>query len=690
MQHFRDRDGRTIIDALVERRRYDPDFARRLLDHAVDRGADWPSRRVAVLALENQLLSLAGSALPADQDPAAIHEAAPLLVRLGFAPAAGAPCCDDVLKQGYTTTATGGFFGELIRRLSRLAPVHRALMDTAAAPEAAARFLDVASQECLLTLARGAFGADEVVAEILRRVRVTAAEIDTSEESTQCAEEARTVIDLLPEYEADILARLHGVTRSWWFSAATPMTHNALIAWPVGTSALVIRPPGSSVEFEIKRVGMRGRHALTILYERGGKPLPPSHRLQGAATLSVLQWEAKNCALLSTLYRMIHREAPPLSAVVQLRKVTGVPRTDGTEVPLLDWFDRPEAFGDGFDPMRQALTRSLFAFALERYVINSVPRMHEARTRAFLRAMTPAQCTLTGTSALRLDVAAAWLGSGGAHSYFVAVYGRAPTLLEACLFADTVLMEILDSYRPPAPTTCYAAYVAAAFAENRAAADRAFLAALTTLGRLWGTLLGLRGYTEGESFVPRNVGLRVVWADGQWTVRIIFMDHELTNVIGKSMRHFHPEAALSGMHKDWVHIVGGRLGGLSRAGAVAALVAIYRPDAALAALGRARMIEELRRAYRITLARMRDDPALRARFRDSFVSAFSAWDAVLRLYHASRVGARERARWKGAMRRVMAAHGLDEKLIGEYRRAIHRHRRMLRGAPYLFDADGGP
>jgi hypothetical protein len=32
---------------------------------------------------------------------------------------------------------------------------------------------------CLLTLARGAFDADEVVAEILRRVRVTAAEIDT-------------------------------------------------------------------------------------------------------------------------------------------------------------------------------------------------------------------------------------------------------------------------------------------------------------------------------------------------------------------------------------------------------------------------------------------------------------------------------------------------------------------------------
>jgi hypothetical protein len=250
-------------------------------------------------------------------------------------------------------------------------------------------------------------------------------------------------------------------------------------------------------------------------------------------------------------------------------------------------------------------------------------------------------------------------------------------------------MEILDSYRPPAATDGYAAYVSAAFAENRAAADRAFLAALTSLGRLWGTLLGLRGYTEGESFVPRNVGLRAVWADGAWAVRIIFMDHELTNIIGKRMRHFHPEAVLSGMHKDWVHIVGGQLGGLPRFGTVATLAAIYRPDAAFAAHGRARMIEELRRAYRLTLARLRDDAQLRAQFRSSFVNSVPAWDAVVGLDRASRLGARARARWKGQMRRVMAAHGLDEPLIQEYRRAIHRHRLMLRHAPYLFDPGDG-
>jgi hypothetical protein len=680
MQYSRDRDGRTIIAALVERRGYDREFAHALLDHAQDRAADWPARRVAVLALESQLLWL---------DPVAMHEITPLLARLGFTPAAGAPCRDDVLKQGYTTTEPDVFFRELTRRLSRLAPVHQILLRSAAGPEAVAQFLHVASQECLLTLGRGAFGADEVVDEILRRVRVTAAEIDVSEDSAQVAEEARVAVGLLPEYEADILARLLGEVRSWWFTAATPATQNALVACPAGTSALVIRPPGSTAEFEIKRVGVRGERALTIQFERYDGPLPPSHRLQGGASLSVLQWEAKNSALLSKLLRSIHREAPPLSQVVQLRRIRSVPRADGADVPLLDWFERPEAFGDGFEAMRRAMTRSLFAFVRERYKITSVPRSPQARTRAFLQTLTPAQCTLIGTSALRLDTAAAWLGSNGADSYFAAAHGHTPALPEACRFADTVLMEILDSYRPPAAADGYAAYVAAAFAENRAAADRAFLTALTSLGRFWGTLLGLRGYTEGESFVPRNVGLRAVWADGAWAVRIIFMDHELTNITGKRMRHFHPEAALSGMHKDWVHIVGGRLGGSPRTGSIPTLIAIYRPDAACAARGRAAMIEELRRAYRVTLARMRDDPDIRAQFRDSFVNAVPAWDAVVGLDRASRIGARARTRWKGEMRRVMAAHGLDEPLIREYRRAIHRHRLMLRHAPYLFDPGGG-
>jgi hypothetical protein len=292
---------------------------------------------------------------------------------------------------------------------------------------------------------------------------------------------------------------------------------------------------------------------------------------------------------------------------------------------------------------------------------------------------------------LRLDKIGAGLRSAGPESYFNKAHGRAPMPGEAYRFADTILMEILGTYRPPAPADSYAAYVAAAFAdpENRSAADRSFRAAVVSMGRLWGTLLGLRGFTEGESFVPRNVGLRAVWAGGAWRVQIVFMDHELTNIVGKRTRHFHPRMALSGMHKDWVHILGGELGGRLWPGTLAVLASIYRVDRALAAEGRSLVIEEMRRAYRTVLGRMRDDSNVRSHFRRSFVDPLPAWDAVVAIYRASSVGARQRSQWKGRMRRVMSAYGLEESLIRQYRRAIRRHGRMLRRCPYFFDAGDG-
>ena len=398
MQHFRDPDGHTIIASLLERRGYDREFAHALLDHAQDRSVAWAARRIAALAFESQLLSL---------DLAATDEFTPFLARLGLTPAIGAPCRDDVLKQGYTTTEPAVVFGELRRRLSRLAPVHQLLLRSQAAPEAVAHFRYVASQECLLTVARAVFGPDEVISEILRHVRVTAADINTAGDSSELREEAKAARDLLPDYEAEILSRLLSKARTWWLSPATPATHNALVACPIGTLALIIRPPGSTAEFEIKRVGMRGTHALTVAFEQGGTRLAPSHRLQGGGILSILQWEAKNSALLSRLFRRIHGEPAPISQVVQLRSVKTVPRSDGREIQLLNWFEQPEAFGDGFDTMRHAMTQSLFAFVEEGYVISNVPRLPKARTRTFLQCLTPAQCTLVGTSALRLDNAAA-------------------------------------------------------------------------------------------------------------------------------------------------------------------------------------------------------------------------------------------------------------------------------------------
>jgi hypothetical protein len=672
--------GRSILVSLLDRAGYDRELVHGLLDHALDRGKEWASRAVAVLAVEHQLLLL---------DPACLDEFIPVLARLNFTSAPHAACRSDVLKQGYTTVDLRTFVIELTRRLYRLAPVHARLRGANCGPEAAGSFEHVAGQESLLTLARAVFSPEEVVSRVIRQVCLTAGNAETPGSDPYFEEERGLVADRLPEYEADILHRLLGIGSSWWVRPATPSELNALVEYPVGTLALVIRPPGSCVEFEIKRVGLRGRQPLDVVFERRGVPVAPSHRLQGGASLSVLRWETNNSAILSGLFRRIHREPAPISRVVQLRSVTAVPRADGSEVPVLAWFEDQAAFGDRFAAMRRAMARSLCAFVDESYVIRSVPRSANARTRAFLQCLTPAQCSLVGTSAMRLDKASAWLQATGAESYFKAAHARLPTPVEARRFADSILLEILGTYRPPTAAGSYASYVAAAFAdpENRAAAKHNFRTAVASMGRLWGTLLGLRGFTEGESFVPRNVGLKAAWIDGAWTVQIVFMDHELTNIIGKHLRHFHPGTALAGMHKDMVHICGGWLGGRHRPGSLAVLADIYRIDAAGAAQGRAFLIKEMQQAYRATLESLRGE--LRGHFRWTFVDPLLAWDEVVGLYRASRIGARQRAQWKGRMRRVMLARGLDEKLIQEYRRAIHRHRHMLRQHPYLFDASGG-
>jgi hypothetical protein len=144
-----------------------------------------------------------------------------------------------------------------------------------------------------------------------------------------------------------------------------------------------------------------------------------------------------------------------------------------------------------------------------------------------LKSLDPAQAVQIGTTSFRLAVLARSLRRPGAPRRDI----------------DLLFDEILPRYEPP--RVAGRSYVDAALAANRKRADATYVDLLRQIGKFWGTVLGLRGYSEGESFVPRNVGLRNVWEDGAWRVKIIFMDHDALSfapVTPVTLRHAESDA----------------------------------------------------------------------------------------------------------------------------------------------------
>src|SRR5262249_47362514 len=124
--------------------------------------------------------------------------------------------------------------------------------------------------------------------------------------------------------------------------------------------------------------------------------------------------------------------------------------------------------------------------------------------------------------------------------------------------------EVLGVYHPPrVRLRSYQQYLAAAFAvpANRTRADAIYQDLIEEMGKFWGTLMGVKGYTRGELFVARNVGLRSVWEDGRCKFRIIFRDR--VSMVPPALREndFHAREAFLCMSLDETYL-GGRPGNL--------------------------------------------------------------------------------------------------------------------------------
>jgi hypothetical protein len=670
-----------LFNAFLQCPSYNRDLLLKLLAVAQGKGGhSWEVRRLAILMLEHQVLKI---------PPENLEEFDFLLAQLKLKPNGGSPLqvTGTVLKEGFSSTDLCGFSLELRRKLERLNRVHNQISGSRTTKRALTNFIAVSHRECQLSLARYIFQPDEVVDRILGQVKISRGliDLDTSQPASIEEEDERTLARM-PAYEARILERLRQAHHIYWVSEATGSELNSIVEYPLTTVVLVIKPPGSCLEFEIKRAGRRGRYPLGVVNSRHGEMVPPSHRLDGGSTQWLLRYESKSVSRLSAIYRTVHGTEAPLPTFHSRSSIYNVP-VDGAEENILDYFTKPGVFGREFPKMRLAMSEVIASFNDEHQAQPFDIPGAVGLTIQFLGHASPTQAIISGTSSFRLDRLAAYLSDNGPETYFTEGLKASHSGPEGRRLADEVLEEVLCIYQPPAVRyQNYGQYLDAAFkvAENRARADHNFLAAMQQMGKFWGTLMALRGSTNGESFVPRNVGLRSVWDHGQWQIKVIFMDHDNLNLADSTVENFQSLGAHAGAALDELYIWGIYDGVRHTVGAVDCLEIIYRAGKGIFQQGKDLFCKAMAEAYEKTHCELAKTPQLRQLFHPSFVERIGDWDTIAGSYLQNKGNPRGLEAWKEDTMKTFIQKGYDQNVVLEYLITAERYGKFLERYAFLY------
>jgi len=587
-------------------------------------GHRWDVRRAGALLLQRQLLLLG---------PVELSEHDFWFVRLGFKARLGfgVRLKREVLREGFHSREFHAFVGEWRRRLQRPA----GLLVSGVTSTGANTLRRLAESECRLALGRYVFPPEDVATEVLRQMQVSTGELlPWGECESLIRRETLRARESLPTYEARILALLSDPTRIFWVGRQPATALNALVEYPLGTVVLTVKPPGSCFEFEIKRAGDPGPLPISAVFERNGYPVPAPHRLHAASMGWHLRYEARAGTRFRAIYRLIHGVVPNVALSHVLKLIHSVPTENGNR-SLQDFFHAADLFGEDYAGMRIALRDSVREyFRADDLGVRFLPG-ELGQTFNFLMQTLPAQAVQSHTSSFRLANLATWLASDSPKPVF-----GGPLETEdpetASWLVDQMMEEVLGEYTPPqTPLGSYARHLDAAFARNRRRADEIFVQLNTELGTFWGTLVGIKGYSNGESFVSRNVGLRSVWQQGRWEVRLFFMDQDDLHIAETRDEDFAFGRILMGMTRDQNFIIGPS-DGLEPNSATSALEQIYRVSPTTAATGREALREARTRALRKTTAALQTKIELRNHFNPTFLNRASECDRIWAAFRPQR------------------------------------------------------
>jgi len=679
--HFgKDRVTQDLCRRFLTTNGYQREFLSELLTIIRATGGDpWDRRFLATLMAEHMCLRL-----DAEEDQG---EFTFLFESLGLLNRDRASIDRQVLKEGFTSTELSQFASELQQRLGRLARVHREMRGLQTTPEAFARFISCAQEPCRLTLIRYLADPTDVVELISSQLNLSRGVRSPFPEGG--AREAQLYLSTLPEYEKAIFQELTGGGRVYWAGEKTPITLNSPIENPIKTVACVVKPPGSAVEFEIKRTGMRQDFPLSAAYAyASGDPLPPSHRLQGGASTASLRSESDSAGVLSEIFRVVHGSEAPLSKVLWLATYKTVP-LDGREVHLVDYFTDPDIFGDRYDSVRDAMERCVKAFDGQYGAELAEAGGAYGLTGRFLAHVLPCQGILAQTSSYRLNLLASYLSPDGPDAYFIeGLKQKSFSRLESEHFTQSLLDEALGSYvAPDDPYESHAAYLREVFAvpENRVRADRFHTRLISELGKLWGTLLALGGYSHGESFVGRNMGLKSAFINGEWTVQLFSMDHDCLQVPDPDDASFWPHPAFRATVFDECFICAnpGRPNQIDGS-ALWYIEQIYHVEPATRARSMSLLHEALESSYKLTRQAMNEDPRVQRFLSPSYIRHMHDWDLIVADFLHICEDPKEITPWKARTESYLSSRNYKKDVIANYLKGVEKHDDVVKRYSFLY------
>jgi hypothetical protein len=657
------------LTSLVSRKSYAREPATEVERLARDRAVPWPLRRIAVLMLETLLSRI---------------EAGDRAERRYWLDRLDLPDAAELAREGYRSGEPLEL--QLWRRLARMGRIHRLTLIAGTSDRALRDFLRAAEHECRLTLARHLFSHAEVIARIEHDVRRSTGIRDPSHHG-HFLDEAARAIEGLPALERNIIEHLGKSAIIRWASSSTSETINSLVELPVGTVVLTVKPPGSTHEFEIKRAGLIRDLPLAVVWARNHYIVPSSHHLDGGAMHQLLMYEAENSSFFSYVFRTIHGVNASMSRTLYMATIHGIATPKG-EVNLIDYFTDPDVFGEQYEVMRWHMlevVKTLTGYDKEPW---EEPINDLALTGNFIGRVKPAQAIQTGTTSFRLERLEKYLSPSGADRYFKQGLGVAWNGDDARRFADELLDEILGQYEPPrVPWRSHAQYVEAAFRvpANRAQAAATYVSVLEQLGRFWGTLLGIRGHTQGESFVERNAGLRSVWRDGRWQVELVFMDHDSLSFASIGTAIYRPRDSVANAAKDAKHVLGGVYGRSFRVrGELWFLRRIFRVGSVLERRGVAAFRAAMKRAYDQTHEAILTNPELTKLFHESFIKNLRDWDHLVKSYLKTPKTRSARNAWRTASHTRLTGRGYDPDMAEEHVKTVTIQAKFLRRISFLF------